>query len=65
MESDLSDEIKFHPPDGRFYLVKFNGQPAGVGCLKKLQDGIGEVQRMFFHPSFEVKVSVELLRIVS
>lgn len=55
VQSDLSDEIKFHPPDGRFYLVKFNGQPAGVGCLKKLQEGIGEIQRMYVSPDFRGK----------
>jgi GNAT superfamily N-acetyltransferase len=53
--SDLTDQAKFHPPSGRFYLVKFDGHTAGVGCLKKLHDGIGEVQRMYVSPDFRGK----------
>ncbi len=52
VKSDLTDEIKFYPPDGRFYLVKSRNQNAGIGCLKKLQDGIGEIQRMYVSPIF-------------
>jgi GNAT superfamily N-acetyltransferase len=52
VHSDLTDAAKFQPPDGRFYLVQVAGQPAGVGCLKKLDDGVGEVQRMFVSPDF-------------
>jgi len=50
--SDLSDSEKFHPPNGRFYLVRYNSDIAGVGCLKKLEDGVGEIQRMYVLPSF-------------
>ncbi len=50
--SDLSDSEKFHPPNGRFYLVQYKGDIAGVGCLKKLEDGQGEIQRMYVLPSF-------------
>ena len=45
--SDLADHDKFHPPDGRFYLVMYDGTAAGVGCLKKLEAGVGEIQRMY------------------
>jgi GNAT superfamily N-acetyltransferase len=50
--SDLSDSEKFHPPNGRFYLVQYKGDVAGVGCLKKLEEGVGEIQRMYVLPSF-------------
>jgi GNAT superfamily N-acetyltransferase len=50
--SDLSDSEKFHPPNGRFYLVQYKGDIAGVGCLKKLAEGVGEIQRMYVLPSF-------------
>ena len=45
--SDLSDPDKFHPPGGRFYLVTHGGDSVGVGCLKKLEAGTGEIQRMY------------------
>lgn len=52
IESDVSDPVKFYPPSGRFYLVRCRGEPAGVGCLKKLENGVGEVQRMYVPPAF-------------
>ena len=52
VNSDLSDETKFSPPNGRFYLVNFNSQTAGVGCLKKLHNETGEIQRMYVSPDF-------------
>lgn len=49
---DLTNPIKLHPPSGRFYLVQFDTRAVGVGCLKKLSEGVGEIQRMFVPPSF-------------
>ena len=48
--SDIEDKAKFYPPTGRFYLVMHEGQPVGVGCLKKLAPQVGEVQRMYVQP---------------
>jgi GNAT superfamily N-acetyltransferase len=53
--SDLSDDGKFHPPNGRFYLVRYRDAAAGVGCLKKLEEGVGEIQRMYVPPRFRGK----------
>ena len=53
--SDLSDTHKFHPPDGRFYLAQSGGDIAGVGCLKKLEEGVGEIQRMYVLPCMRGK----------
>jgi len=52
VESDLTDSDKFEPPQGRFYLAQYGDKIAGVGCLKKLGDGVGEIQRMYVLPSF-------------
>lgn len=50
IESDIEDESKFYPPTGRFYLVQHGGHFAGVGCLKCLGEGVGEIQRMYVRP---------------
>jgi GNAT superfamily N-acetyltransferase len=48
--SDLHDESKFYPPAGRFYLVRHGDRYVGVGCLKRLAEGVAEVQRMYVQP---------------
>ncbi len=55
IESDLSDPAKFRPPDGRFYLARHANAVAGVGCLKKLAEGVGEIQRMYVLPALRGK----------
>jgi ribosomal protein S18 acetylase RimI-like enzyme len=50
VQSDLEDKSKFYPPTGRFYLVEYNDSYVGVGCLKRLAAGLGEVQRMYVQP---------------
>ena len=55
VESDLSDADKFRPPDGRFYLAQYDNAVAGVGCLKKLAEGVGEIQRMYVLPTLRGK----------
>ena len=52
LQSNLSDPRKSHHPDGRFYLARHTGQIAGVGCLKRLETGVGEVQRMYVPPKY-------------
>jgi GNAT superfamily N-acetyltransferase len=48
--SDTKDRSKFFPPTGRFYLVRHDGRDIGVGCLKRLAQGVGEIQRMYIQP---------------
>ena len=55
LESDLKDPDKFEPPEGRFYLVRYSGEIAGVGCLKKLDKDTAEIQRMYVSPVFRGK----------
>lgn len=50
IESDIQDQSKFYPPTGRFYLLQYAGLYVGVGCLKRLAEGVGEIQRMFVQP---------------
>src|SRR6185503_3167088 len=50
LRSDIEDRAKFYPPTGRFYLVRHDGRDIGVGCLKRLAQGVGEIQRMYIQP---------------
>lgn len=55
VQSDLSDPHKFYPPDGRFYLARLDQTLSGVGSLKTLTPGVGELQRMYVLPEFRGK----------
>ena len=48
--SDIENRAKFYRPTGRFYLVRHDGRDVGVGCLKRLAPGVGEIQRMYIQP---------------
>lgn len=50
VRSDIDDPDKFYPPTGRFYLVQVAGSYVGIGCLKRLESHVGEVQRMYVRP---------------
>ena len=50
LESDIEDSTKFFPPNGRFYLVQHKDAFVGIGCLKQLAPGVGEIQRMYVQP---------------
>ena len=45
----------FYPPQGRIQLAKFGDEFAGVGCLKRLSDDIGEIKRMFVRDAYRRK----------
>lgn len=51
VRSDIDDADKFYPPRGRFLLVECDRAWVGVGCLKQLAPGIGEIQRMYVRPA--------------
>jgi GNAT superfamily N-acetyltransferase len=36
---------------GRLYLAEVDGEAVGIGGLKLLRDGVGEIKRMFVRPS--------------
>ena len=39
------------PPKGWFVMARIDGEPAGCGVLKKLEDGVGEIKRVWVAPS--------------
>lgn len=61
LASDIADAGKFEPPYGRFYLVEDEGEFVAVGCLKKLNETTGEVQRMYVRPACRGKGIARLL----
>lgn len=49
---DIKNIAKFLPPNGRLILAFIDGNPCGIGCLKSINDEIGEIKRMYVDPSF-------------
>lgn len=43
---------KYAPPSGRLFLAAVNEQPAGCIALRKLEDGICEMKRLFLREDF-------------
>jgi GNAT superfamily N-acetyltransferase len=52
LEEDMKELDMYFPPDGRLVLVSEAGKSAGLGCLKKLRNSMGEVKRMYVRPEF-------------
>jgi GNAT superfamily N-acetyltransferase len=51
IEGDMVDLAKFLPPGGRLLLARSEGQMAGIACMKKLTEDIGEIKRMYVRPA--------------
>jgi len=45
-------EGKYGPPDGRLYLVFWEGELAGCAALKKVDGENAEIKRLYVKPSF-------------
>ena len=52
IENDLKTIDKFMPPAGRLLLGEIDNELAGMACLRKLEENIGEVKRMYVRPQF-------------
>jgi len=50
LEGDMQTLEKFMPPTGRLMLVRSDDRVVGIGCLKRLSSGIGEIKRMYVRP---------------
>ncbi|MEP7212952.1 MAG: GNAT family N-acetyltransferase [Acidobacteriota bacterium] len=44
---------KYAPPDGRLFIAYSDGNPAGCVAMRKLNDGICEMKRLFVRPQFQ------------
>ncbi|MBC7652648.1 MAG: GNAT family N-acetyltransferase, partial [Deinococcales bacterium] len=45
VEEDIVKIDKFLPPHGRLMLAFINEKACGIGCLKSINDEIGEIKR--------------------
>jgi GNAT superfamily N-acetyltransferase len=52
LEDDMRGLGIYFPPNGRLLLISEGGRSAGLACLKKLRDGVGEVKRMYVRAEF-------------
>lgn len=52
VEQDIASIAKFLPPEGFLALALAGDQPCGIGCLRQIGSGIGEIKRMYVDPSF-------------
>jgi GNAT superfamily N-acetyltransferase len=52
VEQDLININKFLPPHGRIVLAFVDNKACGIGCLKYINNDIGELKRMFVAPSY-------------
>src|SRR5688572_5970598 len=50
LDEDMQTLEKFLPPTGRLMLVASEDRVVGIGCLKHLRPGIGEIKRMYVRP---------------
>ena len=55
LEDDMAKLDIFSPPDGRLLLAFEEAHAAGIACLKKLREDIGEIKRMYVRPQFRGK----------
>ncbi len=51
LEQDMAGLAKFLPPGGRLLLGQYDGQVAGIACMKPLAREIGEIKRMYVRPA--------------
>ena len=52
VREDIDKIDKFLPPNGRLILAFIDGNTCGIGCLKSINNEIGEIKRMYVDPNF-------------
>jgi len=52
VETHLDDFTSIRPPKGIIYMVETEGNVVGMGALRELEEGIGEIKRMYIRPKY-------------
>jgi GNAT superfamily N-acetyltransferase len=52
LEGDMLDLDKFYPPHGRLLLVKMDDKVAGLACMRRIREDIGEIKRMYVRKEY-------------
>ena len=48
----LEELSSYLPPDGIYYMIKKNNSIIGMGALRKIKSGVGEIKRMYIKPKY-------------
>ena len=55
VERDMAHLEIFLPPHGRLLLATGGSQAAGIACMKRIREDVGEIKRMYVRPEFRGK----------
>ena len=44
---------EINPPEGIIYILELDGEMTGMGVLRKLDEGVGEIKRMYIRPKYQ------------
>jgi GNAT superfamily N-acetyltransferase len=55
LERDMAELKIFLPPHGRLLLATEKSQAAGIACMKRIREDVGEIKRMYVRPEFRSK----------
>jgi GNAT superfamily N-acetyltransferase len=52
VEKALPTFVEAKPPQGILYILEVNGKAVGMGALKKLNEDVAELKRMYIRPEY-------------
>ncbi|HUS78345.1 MAG TPA: GNAT family N-acetyltransferase [Patescibacteria group bacterium] len=52
VDENLEPFISLRPSEWVLFILEVEGEAAGMGAVKRLREGVGEVKRVFVHPRF-------------
>ena len=55
VESVFPKFTALKPPEGIVVILEVDGKPAGMGALRKLEDDVGEIKRMYVRSEYRGK----------
>ncbi|NVM17203.1 MAG: GNAT family N-acetyltransferase [Candidatus Lokiarchaeota archaeon] len=52
VEKTLKEISSYFPPEGIYYIIQKNSFTIGMGALRTIKSGIGEIKRMYIRPEY-------------